>query len=505
MIRGVLLHSDGGALPVAIGDLLRSRGLRVVATPHPPDFERKLKDACSAVVVVPARLVVGRIAHALAVLRAGPDPRPEVFALLEPGETPPDGVDRAFVALEDAAAAVHESLFARFPTVVPPTKLSAAAVLAADLGPADAATRPVPTADRAPDDCAASPDSCGRAASSAQVSESQRRSTAAGLRLAENARRLTELESDLDRLLDAALDAYLEAAGADRGSLLLSPEEGVLEVARRSGFGDDDDAAEAVEAVAAESARRATPTQDRADGRIVLACPFTEGGSVLGVLVASVAGDVDEDDRTAAALSARQAAATYANARRLEELRKMAVVDPLTGLFNRRFFERQLRVELERARRHRRHLSLAIIDVDGFKRFNGVNGYDVGDSVIRETAEVLKNNFREIDVVTRWGGDEFAVILPETHRFAAAEPVRGRSAHFVDRVRKAVENHRFRACPTGKVTISAGVAAYPGDAADALGLFQSANQALLEAKRTGHNRVIVVGPDGRTAAAAEVS
>ncbi len=503
MIPSVLLFSDGGVLPVAAGDLLRSRNLRVVATSHPPDFERKLKDPSSSAVVVPARLVQGRIAHALAVLRAGPDPRPEVFALLETGETPPDGADRAFVSLEDAVSAVHESLFARFPALVPPTKLPADAVLAADYGPSVAEVGPTPAACASTGDLGA--ESCS---SESPVSSAQTRRTScgnpSGWRLAENARRMTELESDLDRLLDAALDSYLEAAGADRGSLLLSPEEGVLEVARRSGFGDDDAAAEAVEAVAAESARRSTPTQDRADGRIVLACPFTEGGNVLGVLVASVARDVDEDDRTAAALCARQAAASYANARRLEELRKMAVVDPLTGLFNRRFFERQLRVEIERARRHRRHLSLAIIDVDGFKRFNGVNGYDVGDSVIRETAEVLKNNFREIDVVTRWGGDEFAVILPETHRSAAAEPVRGRSAHFVDRVRKAVEAHRFRACPTGKVTISAGVAAYPGDAADALGLFQSANLALLEAKRTGHNRVIVVGPDGRTAAA-EVS
>jgi diguanylate cyclase (GGDEF)-like protein len=470
--------SDGAAPLSETADLLRARGLKVYATPHPPEFERRLKTLGGGAVLLPARLVHGRVARALAERRAGPEPRPLVVMLREEGETPPDGADAAPSSPLEAVAFLHDALYRREPGATPPpppTKLEPSSPLgsASIVGAVDV-----------------SPEEPRR----------EERGDARWLRLAENARLLAELEADVDRLLDAALDAYLEAAGATCGSFLASPEEGVLEVVRRTGYADEDQPA-AVEAAAVEAARRVVPLQDRAGADYVLACPVTEGRRVLGVLAAARGTEPEPEDRAAAALAARHAAACYVNARRLEEFRKMAVVDPLTGLFNRRFFERQLRVEIERARRHRRHLSLAIIDVDGFKRFNGLNGYDVGDQVIRETAEVLKGNFREIDVVTRWGGDEFAVILPETHAATPSDAARGRSAHFVDRVRKAVETHRFRACPNGRVTISAGVAAFPGDAADAKGLFQSANQALLEAKRSGHNRVIVVGPDGRPATA----
>ncbi|HYC78466.1 MAG TPA: GGDEF domain-containing protein, partial [Planctomycetota bacterium] len=275
------------------------------------------------------------------------------------------------------------------------------------------------------------------------------------------------------------------------------PREGELETVRRAGHGNDEDASAELEARAAEAAVRGEPVCRRAPPiGASIAAPLFDGRQVLGVVVA---GGVDpgEERRRAARLVAAQIAANWKNARQLADLRQMAVVDPLTGLFNRRFFERQLRVEIERARRHRRNVSLAIIDVDGFKRFNALNGYDVGDQVIRDTAEVLRGNFREVDVVTRWGGDEFAVILPETGRQRVAETAKGGPVHFVDRVRRAVAAHRFPAAPSGRVTISAGVATYPADAADPKSIFQLANQALLAAKRGGHNRVCLAGPDGR--------
>lgn len=493
MTPTVLLLSDGGPDVAGAAEALRAQGFRVLATAHAPEFERRLNDPDVCMAAGPARLLVGRAAIALRRARAqGASTRPEFVALTDPGVAPPEFVDLAAADADGLCAAAW--------------RIGADRGLPLAAGPAVYRNG---TSHRTVEEPAPPPKPAYPPAAPAHVhapAAPARDCAARTARLAENARRLTELESDVDRLLDVALDAFLETAGADRGSLLLAPEEGVLEAVRRSGYRDDDEAAE-LEAAAAEIARRVAPHATRAaDGSLVFGVPWLEGRAVLGVVCARVRGALDEGDRTAAELCARQAAANYANARRLDDLRRMAVIDPLTGLFNRRFFERQLRVEIERARRHRRHVTLAIIDVDGFKRFNGANGYDVGDQVIRETAELLKGNFREIDVVTRWGGDEFAVILPETHRAALAAAAgapseRGRPAHFVDRVRKAVEEHRFRACPTGRVTISAGVAAFPGDAADAKGLFQSANQALLEAKRTGHNRVVLSGPEGFTASA----
>src|SRR5262249_9013842 len=111
---------------------------------------------------------------------------------------------------------------------------------------------------------------------------------------------------------------------------------------------------------------------------------------------------------------------------------------------------------------------------------------------LREVANVLRASFREVDIVTRWGGDEFAVILPETAKPRLAEAGGASPKNYVERVRVAVEGRDFtKTIPalTGTITISAGVATFPVDSSDAEQLFQLANQALLRAKRAGHNQV----------------
>jgi diguanylate cyclase (GGDEF)-like protein len=460
----VLLLTDGAAALAAVAEALRTAGFRVIATPLPQEFERRFRDDEVVLAAAPPRLLTPRMVGALARRRIEPGPRPELLALLGDAETAPDVADETASA-DDPRAVVAAAM-----------RAASERGRGADLAPTAGSAAPVPRFEPTPNLPAA-----------AVFPEN---------RLAEIARRLSESEADTDRLLDAALDAFLEVADARCGSLLLAPEDGRLEVVRRSGYRPEDGDPARVEASAAEAAARGVAVRGRlADDVDFLAAPLTSGASVLGVLVAVVKPGAPATP-AAAETVARQAAANYSNARQLAELRQAAVIDPLTGLFNRRFFDRQLRLEIERARRHRRQVTLAIIDVDSFKRFNGFNGYDVGDQVIRETASLLRTNFREIDVVTRWGGDEFAVILPETGRRGDEHDGPIAAAHFVDRVRKAVELHAFAACPGGKVTVSAGVAGYPADAADARALFQLANQALIQAKRGGNNRVCIVGPEG---------
>jgi diguanylate cyclase (GGDEF)-like protein len=455
--RAIVLLSDGSRPVARAADILRAEGFRVVATPLPQEFLRRCAEASEPLAAAPLSLVRGRVADYLRRRAARADKAPAFFVLVDGDGPTPEGADALGREPEELVEWASRVVEGRRPAAKP-EPVASFRVERLDERPFPP---PTPSRDAALD------------------------------RLVAVARRLTELESDYERFLDAAIDGFLESIDAVAGSLLLAPEEGRLDVVRRAGYASHRDPSE-IETVAAEAAGR-SETVRRGD---VVAAPMLDSGRVVGALVAS---GVEESDAILplANASARQCAANLANARRLDELGRMSVVDPLTGLFNRRYFDRQLKIEVERAKRHRRTVSLAIVDIDSFKRFNGVKGYDVGDLVIRETAEVLRDNFREVDVVTRWGGDEFAVILPETKSSPWKTAGRPGAGHFIDRVRRAVASHDYDSCPDGRVTVSIGVAAFPGDAATAADLFRTANQALLEAKRKGADRVVVFGPEGR--------
>lgn len=167
-----------------------------------------------------------------------------------------------------------------------------------------------------------------------------------------------------------------------------------------------------------------------------------------------------------------------------KELAELALSDSLTGLPNRRYFEELLRKELARAQRYGTPCSVAMIDADHFKVYNDTHGHLAGDQVLRELADLLRANLRATDIATRYGGEEFAVILVQT-------PV-DRAWEVVERLRRGVERHSFsgeEVLPTGKLTISAGVAAC-GEVAPAFEeLVDRADRALYAAKDAGRNRV----------------
>jgi diguanylate cyclase (GGDEF)-like protein len=166
----------------------------------------------------------------------------------------------------------------------------------------------------------------------------------------------------------------------------------------------------------------------------------------------------------------------------LAEQRELASVDPLTGLANRRTFDRSLSEEFARARRHGRRLSLVLFDLDHFKRVNDVHGHPVGDLVLRETGARLLGGARETDLIARVGGEEFAWLMPET--------AAGDALLVAERARSLVSGSPFPVA--GRLTASAGICNVSW-AESAEDLYRRADEALYTAKRLGRDAAVVYG------------
>ena len=153
-----------------------------------------------------------------------------------------------------------------------------------------------------------------------------------------------------------------------------------------------------------------------------------------------------------------------------EAIERSAIMDGLTELFNRSYFESRLQREIRRARRYGQHLSLLLLDLDNFKEVNDTLGHPAGDSVLREMGRLVNNCVRDIDLAARYGGEEFAVILPETRRrgaFVVAERIRLE-------VEKLFRRKREFDRPL-RMTVSGGLACYPEDAEDPSSLIAKAD------------------------------
>ncbi|MBI5368861.1 MAG: diguanylate cyclase [Planctomycetes bacterium] len=297
---------------------------------------------------------------------------------------------------------------------------------------------------------------------------------------------------ELDETLATALRLLREAAGADQAAiLLLDRGELRLQTAASSGIRltlpdalPEGFAAEVLRMkppfVLAAEASGVQPALIRdwlTEGGLSACFPLVSKTNLRGFLLFRPT--VLEPEFLEALT--KQIALALENARLFNE----AITDALTGLYIRRYFQIQLDIEVGKVKRYGHSCALVMADIDFFKKVNDSYGHPTGDLVLREVAAILKRSFRTVDLVCRLGGEEMAVLLPETdeaHAVAAAE-----------RARREIEKHVF---PFGRpVTISMGVAEAAKDGALATGaaLVEAADQALYRAKEGGRNRVVAYG------------
>jgi diguanylate cyclase (GGDEF)-like protein len=171
---------------------------------------------------------------------------------------------------------------------------------------------------------------------------------------------------------------------------------------------------------------------------------------------------------------------------RTQQLLRLSTSDPLTSLFNRGYFDERIAVEISRARRYRQPLSIAMMDVDYFKLFNDTHGHVAGDAALRVIASTLRHSFRQSDIVVRYGGEEFVIVMPQTDTTAAGRKL--------ESVRQAVASAPIHLTAPGEavnVTVSAGLAGLPNDGLSAEELLNVADTRLFRAKGAGRNRIVV--------------
>lgn len=220
-----------------------------------------------------------------------------------------------------------------------------------------------------------------------------------------------------------------------------------------------------------------------AETRSEVCIPLISFGETMGVLSLESAkvNAFDVTDLPSLESVADICANAIQNARYFEKIRHMAYVDGLTGLFNRRYFEKTIELEIERSKRYQGAMSVIMFDIDQFKRLNDEFGHLVGDDVLRQVSTLFVQNLRKVDIACRFGGEEFAVIVPETtgdHAFSVA-----------DKLRRVIAQTAFLGVPR-PVTVTAGVASFPANGTTRDELVRAADEALYAGKQAGRNMVV---------------
>lgn len=217
--------------------------------------------------------------------------------------------------------------------------------------------------------------------------------------------------------------------------------------------------------------------------------PLLSHGEAIGVLHFQMI-EPEELPQTAlliANMFAEQVALSVANIRLREALHNQSIRDPLTGLYNRRYLEEILERETRRAVRAEQGLGVLMLDLDYFKKFNDTYGHEAGDTVLRETASFLLQSVRAEDIVCRFGGEEFTVVLP----VADLRVTQARAERIRSKLRAITVLHQGRSL--GMVTVSVGVAELPQHGTSPKELIEAADAALYRAKREGRDRVVIAG------------
>jgi diguanylate cyclase (GGDEF)-like protein len=240
--------------------------------------------------------------------------------------------------------------------------------------------------------------------------------------------------------------------------------------------------------------RKPAPSERQYKTNSFISYPITIGGRKVGVLNVtdkSGGGTYDEVDLSLLEIIGPQVALALERAEwqeRATEFQLMSITDSLTALPNRRYLEERLAEELNRSKRYDYPMSFLMIDIDDFKAYNDKNGHQAGDLALQITAHCLKGALRAVDVASRYGGEEFCILLPQT---AMAE-----AGVIADRIRHRVSTTHFphgKAQPLGRVTISVGVSTFQKNIDTPENIIAAADRALYQAKSMGKDRVEFYG------------
>lgn len=242
--------------------------------------------------------------------------------------------------------------------------------------------------------------------------------------------------------------------------------------------------------------RTPAPVERRYKTNSFISYPIAIGGRKIGVLnVADKASGrtFNEVDLSLLELIGPQVALALERAEwqeRATEFQLMSITDPLTGLPNRRYLEERLMEELNRSKRYDYPMSFLMIDIDDFKAYNDKNGHQAGDLALQITAHCLKSGLRSADVASRYGGEEFCILLPQTALTEAGQ--------IAERIRQRVSTTHFphgKTQPLGRVTVSIGVSTYSAMVNTSENIIAAADRALYQAKNMGKDRVEFYGDD----------
>lgn len=226
------------------------------------------------------------------------------------------------------------------------------------------------------------------------------------------------------------------------------------------------------------------------DHPVVIATPLFSHDRVIGVLAVyrqDALRPFELEDRQTVVFLAEQGAVAIENVLLHEEARRLSLMDGLTGIWNRRFFQMQFRQVLATATRFERVFSVLMLDLDSFKQVNDTYGHQRGDAILVEFAQRVSKTLREVDTFARYGGEEFISLLSETELDGAATTA--------DKILETIRAKPFGAIgePPVELTVSIGVAAYPAHGDNYRAIVEAADRALYRAKQEGRNRVVVAG------------
>jgi diguanylate cyclase (GGDEF)-like protein len=240
--------------------------------------------------------------------------------------------------------------------------------------------------------------------------------------------------------------------------------------------------------------------RNRQDDRIIqllhpqefVCVPLKSKTKILGILYADnifTGKLITNEDIRILMMFANQAGLAIENSFLYEQTVIMAQTDSLTKLYNHGYFQDRLTRELENAKDNESLVSLLLIDLDNFKNYNDTLGHQAGDKILNRIGAILKDSSRKLDHVCRYGGEEFAIILPQTDKRLAFS--------IAERLRTQIESFAFwkeEVQPMQKLTVSIGLASFPEDANDRQQLLTAADQALYQAKQTGKNKTCLSKP-----------